>query len=169
VSEPVLVGEGRHRLTISKAGYVATTRLMDIAGGDQVTIHLDLTPETPAAAPVRESPSYTAAIVSGAVGVAGIAVGSVFGVLAVSDKSSLRGECNVAKICPATARGDIDAFSRNGAVSTVGFGVGVAGLVLGGYFYFHERARDDSRTPKQSGTRIAPWIGPGAGGIGGTF
>jgi|HubBroStandDraft_4_1064222.scaffolds.fasta_scaffold74791_2 hypothetical protein len=170
VREPVVVGEGRHRLTISKAGYVATTRLMDIAGGDQVTIRLDLTPETPVPVLVRESPSYTPAIVSGAVGVAGIAVGTVFGVLAVSDKSSLSSECSAAKICPATARGDIDGLSRNGAVSTVGFGVGVAGLVLGGYFFFHERARDDSRgTQRQAGTHIAPWVGPGAGGVGGTF
>ena len=170
VSEPLVVGEGRHRLTISKPGYVATTRSLDIAGGDQVTIRLDLTPETPAPPPVRESPSYTPAIVSGAVGVAGIAVGTVFGVLAVSDKSSLSSECSAAKICPATAQGDIDAFSRNGAVSTVAFGVGIAGLVLGGYFYFHERARDESTgTPRQSGARIAPWIGPGAGGVGGTF
>jgi len=167
-TEAVVVGEGRHRLTASKAGFVTTTKVVDLAGGDEVTIRLDLTPETSAAPsplPARDAPSYTPALVGGIVGVAGIAVGTVFGVLAMNDKSSLKTECNADKVCPSSAQGDIDGFSRNGAVSTAGFAVGAAGLVVGGYFFFHERSRE---APGRS-TSVAPWIGPGSGGLVGTF
>jgi hypothetical protein len=167
-SEPLVVGEGRHRWTASKPGFVSTTKVVDIAGGDELTVVLDLSPETAALLPVsaaHDSPSYTLAGVGGVVAVVGVAVGSVFGVLALNDKSSLRSECSAAKVCPSSAQGDIDAFSRNGAISTIGFGVGAAGLVLGGYFFLHERGKGDA--PRS--TSMTPWIGPGAGGVAGTF
>jgi PEGA domain len=169
-TEPIVVGEGRHRLTISRSGYVTTTRVVDIAGGDALTMRLDLIPEAPAGTPAHESPNYTGAVVGGLFAVAGIAVGTVFGVLAMNDKSALNQACNSDKICPSSSQSDINGLSRNGAISTVGFGVGAAGLLVGGYFFFHERSKEDSSAaPRQSGARITPWIGPGAGGIGGTF
>jgi hypothetical protein len=167
-AEPVVVGEGRHQLTISKPGYLPATKVVDIAGSDNLTIRLDLTPEAPvlpSTPVVHDSPSYTVAAVGGAFAVAGIAVGTVFGVLAMNNKSSLGSECSAAKVCPSSAQGDIDAFSRNGTISTIGFGVGAAGLVLGGYFFFHEHAKGDA----PQSTSLAPWIGPGAGGVAGTF
>ncbi|HEY3820696.1 MAG TPA: PEGA domain-containing protein [Polyangiaceae bacterium] len=169
-TEPLVIGEGRHRIVVSKPGYVTLSKVVDIAGGDELTLHLDLTPEAPVPvtgvtpATVREPTSYTAAVVSGVFAVAGIATGTVFGVLAMNDKSSLNGECNSAKICPASAQSDIDAFSRNGVISTIGFGVGAAGVLLGGYLFFHERAKGGSGT-----ARVTPWIGPGTGGVVGTF
>ncbi|HEX3344852.1 MAG TPA: PEGA domain-containing protein [Polyangiaceae bacterium] len=170
--EPLVVGEGRHRLTVSKPGYVATTKVVDLAGGDEVTVHVDPPAErvvAPAPTLAREPPSYTPAIVVGVVGVTGIAVGTVFGVLAIGDKSSLRAECNPGKICPASAQGDIDAFSRNGAISTVGFGVGAAGVALGAYLFLHERSRAEPPASSSRSTRVTPWIGPGAGGVTGAF
>jgi hypothetical protein len=172
-AEPVVVGEGRHRLTASKPGYVATTKVVDVAGGDEVTVRLDLSAGAQAVPlPPREAPSYTVAIVGGLVAVTGIAAGTVFGVVAMNDKAALKSECNDDKVCPSSAQGDIDAFSRNGAISTVAFGIGAAGLVLGGYFFFHERAKDTRPGASRQSSRattFAPWIGPGAGGVAGTF
>ena len=171
--EPLVVGEGRHRLTLTKSGYVTVTKSVDIAGGDSVTIRLDMSPAAPPVhVPPPEPRSYTAAIVAGIFGGAGIAVGTTFGLLAVSDRSTLRSECNATKVCPSKAQDDIDAFSRNGTISTVGFGVGATGVVFATYFFFHERAQEGPRRLDAASNRAAtirPWIGPGAGGIVGTF
>jgi hypothetical protein len=163
---PVLVGAGRHKVTGSRGGYVAATRIVDIAGGDDVDIALDLMEERGEQANGQEQRNYTAAIVAGTLGAAGVAVGSVFGVLAVGNKSSLQSECTAAKVCPPSAQDDVNAFARNGTISTIGFAAGAAGLVLGGYFLVHERARD---APATSAAGVTPWIGYGSAGVVGTF
>jgi hypothetical protein len=169
LATPIVVGAGRHKLTATKLGYVTTNKVVDIAGGDTLSIQINLTQE-PTPVVVREPRNYTPAIVSGAFGVAGIAVGTVFGVLALGNKSNLNTACNSAKICPTSSQNDIDGLSRNGAISTVGFAVGAAGLVVGGYFFFHERSKpQDEIAPAPPAARITPWIGPGAGGLVGTF
>jgi hypothetical protein len=165
-SESMLVGAGRHKLSASRAGFAPVLRVVDIAGGDTLTIRLDLVPETmPSPAAEHEQPSYAGAIISGLVGVAGVAVGTTFGVLTLNGKSTLDGECSGAKVCPSKAQSDIDAYTRNGTISGIGFGVGALGLVLGGYLFFHERGKEAPQTR----ARIVPWVGPGGGGLSGTF
>ena len=93
----------RHRRGSAQAGdqarLRAATKVVDIAGGDKLVVALDVTPEAPVVPPPpREAADYTLAVVSGGVAVAGIAVGTVFGLLAIDDKSSLNGECNAGKV-----------------------------------------------------------------------
>jgi hypothetical protein len=166
-SEVRLISAGRHKLAASKPGFVATSKAVDLAGGDTLSIRLDLTPEAQAAPPVeRESPNYTGAFVGGAVGIAGVAVGTIFGVMTLNAKSALDGECNTAKVCVGSnAQNDIDNYSRSGTISGVGFGVGAVGLVLGAYFYFHARSKEGATTQ----SRMAPWVGPGAAGLSASF
>ena len=168
--EALLVGDGRRKLTVSKPGYLPVTHVVDIAGGDTITVRFDLTPQQGPSLPstppeVQKSGSYAPAVVTGVVGVAGIAVGTVFGVLTLQDKHTLDGECTSGKVCPGRAQSDIDAYSRNGTISGIGFGVGAVGLVLGGYFFFHEQSKERSAVQ----ARVAPWLGPGSAGIVGTF
>jgi hypothetical protein len=164
---PRLVGAGRHRFTASKAGYATATRVVDVAGGDTLTVKLDLVPESPTATagPIAptEHANYTGAVLTGIVGVAGIGVGTVFGVLTLQNKSALDGECTSAKVCPSRAQSDIDAYGRNGAIAGVGLGVGAVGVVLASYFFFHERGKE--------GTSVAvvPFVAPGAAGVTGSF
>jgi PEGA domain len=176
LGEAVLIGAGRHKLAASKPGYMATTKVVDIAGGDNLTLALDLAEEPhqaasqPAASP--ESPNYVATVLVMGVGVAGVAVGTIFGAAAIGNKSSLSNACDPeTKLCPPSEQGDLDAFSRNGAISTVGFGVGIAGLVLGTYLLFHERSKEhatpDAAPPKSA--TITPWMGLGSAGLAGTF
>jgi hypothetical protein len=65
------------------------------------------------------------------VGGAGIAVGSIFGVMAMDEKSKLDQVCRAGKDCPASYQFQIDSLTRDGNVSTIAFGVGAAGVVLG--------------------------------------
>jgi hypothetical protein len=165
--DPLLIGAGRHKLTTSKRGYIANTRIVDIAGGDDVDIRLDLVREGTREATARgEPPNYLATVVAATVGAAGVTVGTVFGLQALGNKSSLAGECDSARVCPPSARSDVDAFSRNTAVSTFGFSVGAVGLVAAAYFFFHARAGEVST---QSVGSVAPWVGPDGAGIRGAF
>jgi hypothetical protein len=164
-TEPVLVGAGRHKLSASKPGFVTASKTVDIAGGDTLTIRLDLAPEAPPAPPPpHDTPSYGLAIAGGVVGVLGIAGGTVFGVLTMNNKSTLDGECNASKVCHGSAQSDIDAYTRNGIVSGVSFGVGAIGLLVGGYSFFHERAKEGS-----SQASVRPWIAPNGAGVSGVF
>jgi hypothetical protein len=175
---PELVGAGRHKIVASKLGWGATTRIVDIAGGDNLTITLDLREETtapqplePAAPPERAKPSYAATLVIGGIGLAGVAVGTVFGVLALNDHATLSGECNASRQCPYGTQSEIDSFSRDGLVSTIGFGVGAAGLVTAFVLFATERAKVGHEPPPSTAThvRAVPWIGPGGAGLSGTF
>jgi hypothetical protein len=81
------------------------------------------------------SPSHAAAYVSWGIGVAGVGVGSVFGVMALKDKHSLDGQCTDNN-CPKSSESDVNSAKRNGNISTIAFAVGGAGLVLGTVLYF---------------------------------
>ncbi len=180
ITLPQLVGAGRHTFRATKAGSPPATQIVDIAGGDNLTVTLTfadaarVVPLAPVvAAPPPPRPSYVPAIAALAVGGAGIVAGAVFGGLAVGNKSSLDGECQ-GKACPASAQGDIDAYARNGAVSTVAFVVGGAGLVAATVLFFVERGHEPP--PPATGTSGAagrgsatPWISATAGGVQGTF
>jgi hypothetical protein len=178
LTELVLVGAGRHKLAASKSGYVTATKVLDIAGGDNLTIALELTSEEARSAASQpalpaSAPNYLATGVFMGLGVAGIAVGAIFGVATIGNKSSLNGACDpTTKLCPSSEQGDIDAFSRNGAISTAGFGVGVVGLALGTYFLVHElgkgHAAPDASPPPKS-AMVRPWLGIGSAGLAGTF
>lgn len=77
-------------------------------------------------------PSRVPAYVAFGVGGAGIVVGAITGVLALSDASALKKKCpNDA--CPAGVdwKGEKSAAMTKGWISTVGFGVGAAGVVAG--------------------------------------
>jgi len=174
---PELVGAGRHKVTASKVGWGAATRVVDIAGGDNLTIALELreesAPQSRDAGALVEThkPSYAPAVVTGAIGVAGVAVGALFGAAAINNHSTLSGECSATRQCPYGSQSEIDAFSRNGLVSTIGFGVGAAGLVVAIVLLVTERAQAGKVPPAtgESPVHGGPWIGPGGAGLSGAF
>jgi hypothetical protein len=60
-------------------------------------------------------------------------VGTAFGVMTLKSKHDLQCDGNS---CPASQRDAVDSAKRNGNISTIAFGVGGAGLVLGTILYF---------------------------------
>jgi hypothetical protein len=171
LAEPVVIGIGRHKLTASKAGFVTTTKVVDVAGAENFAIELPLSAEPQRSAEAAPHPNYTAAAIVGGVGLAGITVGTVAGLAAMSNKSSLDSKCNAQKVCPASAQSDIDAFSTNGLVSTIGFGVGGAGLALGLFLFIRERSKSsgDEVTQPAATAGVRPWLGIGSAGLDGRF
>jgi len=73
--------------------------------------------------------------VSFGVGAVGIAVGSVFGLMTLNEKSDADKQCDAqTKVCNAQGKSKIDTATTYGWVSTAGFGVGIVGAALGTYF-----------------------------------
>jgi hypothetical protein len=81
------------------------------------------------------APNRTAAYVALGVGAAGLATGSVLGLMTMKQHSDLKDECP-AGVCGADKQGDLDSAKRLGNFSTIAFGVGGAGLLLGTVLFF---------------------------------
>ena len=89
------------------------------------------------------------------VGVAGFAVGVTAGVVALRKRSVVDRECVNAQ-CPASAQGDLDAYSTAGTISGLGFLVGVAGVGAGLWLLY-----TDSSETENSGThQVQGLVGP---------
>lgn len=112
-------------------------------------------------------PNHTASTIFWIAGGAGVAAGSVFGILALGGKNSLNGECPN-NACPQTSKDKLDAANRNATLSTVLFGVGAGSLALGTVFYFTESSSSKSEGPT-TGLRTRGFIGLNRIGLEGTF
>jgi hypothetical protein len=85
----------------------------------------------PPSEPVKQgSSTRTWGYVSYGVGAVGLGLGLVFGRAAMQDKTQLESDCPN-KVCNSEQADRLDAAKTKGIVSTVGFGVGAAGVVLG--------------------------------------
>jgi hypothetical protein len=91
-------------------------------------------PAGPAPTSTR-APNRTAAYVSLGFGVAGVAAGGLLGFLTVQKHNDLKDNCP-GDVCQPNQQGDLDDAKLFGNMSTVAFGVGGAGLVLGTVLFF---------------------------------
>jgi hypothetical protein len=124
------------------------------------------TPES-AAAPARKGGIPTLAWIGFGIAGAGIAVGSVTGVMSLSDKGSIQKQC-FGNRCPPSTFDSIDSANTLATVSTISFIVAGAGAALG-VTSFLLRGSDDAPPSQAGSVRVSPWVGPGALGARGTF
>jgi hypothetical protein len=172
---------GSHTSTFEAAGLPPVTRAFVLTEGDKgrhERVALG-SPTTVESGPVPAAPTLVATepgptngmgtrkilgLVSGGVGVAGIAVGSIFGAMALSQKSAIESTC--ATTCTSSmhsaALSDHSNGVTDGAVSTVGFIAGGALLVGGAVLFFTGGKGPANAT---TGTQIVPSVGPGGGGM----
>lgn len=106
------------------------------------------------------------ALVVGGIGAAGLLVGTISGALALSKGSSLSSECTSGNTnCPSSAQGDISQLHTMQTLSSVGLGVGLAGVAIGAIIWL-------TSSPAERKTRSAlatGWLGFGAAGASGSF
>jgi hypothetical protein len=108
---------------------VALTSLGD-PGGSPI-VHDGVVPPPSTTPPSGDSSTRrTIGFVVGGVGVAGVVVGTVFGLKALGNKSDTDDNCIDSRCNPAGLAAADDARSA-ATLSTVGFGVGIAGLAVG--------------------------------------
>jgi hypothetical protein len=114
----------------------------------------------------------TIALVAGGVGLAGIAVGSVFGLMSRSSWSSSQSECPSSANCPQHAQAvtDHDTASTQATISTIAFAAGGVALAAGAVLWFTAPHAATEIAPRAS-LRLTPTVGPGSGGLllGGVF
>jgi len=106
-------------------------------------------------------------LVAGGLGIAGIAVGSIFGIMTFSASSQQNTDCP-GSTCSgsnrASAQNDHNDATTDGTVSTVGFIAGGALLATGVALYLLSPATTDASAPASTGLTILPSLGPGGAG-----
>ncbi len=164
---------GDHTVEVAAEEHRASTKNLTLGEGRSARVELSLEPDPEAIrrrkakaaspTPVNDGTigrKKTLAYVSFGVGGAGLLVGSVFGVMAISARSDLDAECPN-KVCPTGAEGRIDAAKVKGTVSTIGFVVGGVGVAGGALLLLWP----ESAEVKAGGAAWRPWVGVGTAGL----
>jgi hypothetical protein len=132
---PLPIDPGEHVIRVQIPSGAVREQRFRIQDDQRLDIAVELpTAEQPATAPLAASstpPSNrTLAYAIGGFGVAAVAVGAVTGLMTMSRKSTIESNCNDIW-CNPDGKSAADEARTTGAVSTVAFGVGLAGLATG--------------------------------------
>ena len=101
----------------------------------------------------------TIALITGGVGIAGIGVGSVFGILAMSKNNSTSGHCN-GSVCDAPTIATLSDARTDATVSTVGFVAGGVLIAAGAVLYLTA-----PKGPPSTGLVLSPGAGGSIAGL----
>lgn len=115
------------------------------------------------------SSNKTLAVVALGVGGVGLAVGAVTGILAMGKHGDLESACPNGT-CPSDRQSDVDSYKTMGAISTVGFIVGVVGVGAGAVLWLTApKETAANKNPRYAGAKVTPYLGLGSAGVTGTF
>jgi hypothetical protein len=89
----------------------------------------------PKADPERPSSPPVAAYVAGGIGLAGLAFGTVMGVIAIAKNDDIRSRCE-GNVCDPSDRDEKESLSKFANLSTAGFVVGATGLATGAVLFW---------------------------------
>lgn len=183
IGTEVAVEPGEHVIDFEGKGGARAQQRVVLQKGEHRTLVLGFArpssqpvprePARPPSEPVPPRPDGTSTrpnswlYVTAGVGVAGLATGTVAGLLALRDKGVVSDEC-LAQACSARGKEAADAAKTEATVSTIGFGVGLAGAVATAILYF---AQGDD--PQARATEPKRWsvvaLSPTAFGVAGSF
>jgi hypothetical protein len=195
--KPLMVDPGSHVFVFTVAGQPPLTQTFVIKEGDQLRRErVVIGPAAPVVAPARSARAVPSSsmpppaspgaghpagghggqkvlgLVTGGVGLAGVVVGTVFGLLTLSEVSKQKADCESQANCPHPdgAASDHSSAMTDRLVSTVGFIAGGT-LVLGGSALFFFSGRPRSESPPAGGIIALPSVVPGGAGVScsGTF
>ncbi|MFO0586140.1 MAG: hypothetical protein U0441_01310 [Polyangiaceae bacterium] len=175
------VDPGEHAIGADAEGYDSADTKITVPEGAHKSVSLTLN-VAPNSKPKEEKPAESSggsllatkwpALAAGGVGVAGLALGAVFGVLAFNEADKARSFCK-GNVCPNLPE-VVDARNvsiANGNVSTAGFIVGGIGLAGGAALWFLLKPSGDKSKdePKKDAVTVQPYVGVGSAGFVGTF
>lgn len=176
---------GRHEIRALATGYYTAKRNVTLNEGESLDIAFELE-EAPPDAPVKTDdetkgevvvtfadPAWRkpAMVTSFAVGGAGLVLGAVTGIMALSKHSSLSTDCALG-VCGPDHKADLDTYHTLGTLATVGFVVAGVGAAAGTVLLFvRPQPIDEDEGPKVDTARVtwSPFVGLGSAGVEGTF
>jgi len=164
----VAIDPGEHTFTFEMAGQPPLTRTLTVLQSQKDRHETIIVGSSAAVVPSPLGPppvqsglgtQRILAIVAGGVGVAGLAMGTAFGVIALSDKSTASGQCPAATCSSSSASKEWSSADSAGNLSTVGFIVGAVALAGGAVLWF--------TAPRAASTQVG--VGPGMLELRGSF
>lgn len=178
---PIVLLPGERAVVVSAAGKTDVRRTLNLAGGAEETVTIDLAQEW-APPPPTTAPPATAeasasgnlmgltkrqwAYVAGGVGAAGVVTFGVFGLMNNAKYNDLQDSCPNGQ-CPPDRSSDIDAGRRNQTIANVGLVVGVVGLGAGTTLFLMSRNDKPSDAASSKVPEVA--VGPGSVLVRGQF
>jgi len=115
-----------------------------------------------------QGPSRAPAIIAFSIGAIGIGVGAVTGVMFLGRLGDLKDRCPDDQ-CALEDQEEIDSTGLLGNISTIGFGVGAAGVVAGVVLLAVGGSKPRATTGKSAAAKVEPWLGLGSAGVRGAF
>jgi hypothetical protein len=182
---------GTHQITANAPGFLQSQSIVTLAEGARQEVTLTMTRDpnavVPGVAPVAAAPrsepppptlpppaldsgrkSSTAGIVLLAIGGAGLAVGGVTGYLAIQKESDL--DCPDHE-CPESEQDKLDQANSMAMISNIGFGVGIAGAIVGTVLLLSggNSTEKAARAASLSSLRARPFVRGQSLGVEGSF
>jgi hypothetical protein len=179
----LLIDPGSHVFTVTRAGSSDLVVAKSFSAGTSTPLELKLTikaapPEeshplaTPPPARETKTSRLPGYLLLG-VGAAGLATGSLAGILAVQSEHKLDKDCGISKSsCPLTAQPEHDTLIRWADISTVAFSVGVVAVGVSTVLLLSSGSKPASTSAAATATNglvIKPAIGYGSAFLTGSF
>jgi hypothetical protein len=163
------VDPGQHVVTAEASGYAPfrTTVRVERPGQSLVVDVPALTPvsggEAVAVTPSSGGPPVAGYVVGG-LGIAALGVGSVFGVMALSNYSKAEEQCSSGR-CPDRPKAvdTVDRANTQAWVANAGLGLGLVGVAVGSYLVFFSPSPKSSASARPA---VGVTLAPGAAGLG---
>ena len=160
------VNPGTHVIVVKTPGRKDVRLEVNVGEGDLRSVQVTAGPVDPTSnvPPPPEKKSGTSPLVYIGVGVcaAGVAVGTITGLMSLGKKSTADSNCPQKDQCNQNGLAAVDAGRTLGWISTVGFIVGGVGAAVGVYGLVAGGSKSES-------PRAAVYVGPGSAGLRGSF
>ena len=168
LGRPLPFDPGAHTVSAKALARLAWRQSVPLVAGQTVVVEVpELAVDPSVVTPVlvrRGGTQRTVALITGGVGLAGLAVGTAFGILAIGEHNTAFSACPAPSTGCTQASGGVGDWQNAvtaGNVSTAGFIVG--GVVLAaGVTLFLTAPKGTSR---EAGVALRPEVGPGAGSL----
>jgi hypothetical protein len=167
---------GSHVIAASAPGKRGWSKRIELGShGDHVTVSVPVLPDDvsmspdltavpaplsrPATAPIVDSLQRALGLVAGAVGIAGVATGALFGVKAASDWSDTKEQCRAFPYCGEEGARLARQAKTSALISTIGFVTGAAGLSGGALLWFTAPRSNEPHERTTASTSLGVGVG----------